>query len=41
MPVWGYELFAPDAQDDEAAHREATGNVDRLVNYLRTVQREG
>lgn len=38
MPVWGYEFFGDDA-DDEVAHRRATDKVDRLVAYLRTIQR--
>ena len=38
MPVWGYEFFGDDA-DDEVAHRRATDKVDRLVAYLRTLQR--
>lgn len=39
MPVWGYEFFGDDA-DDEAAHRRATEKVDRLVAYLRSIQRD-
>jgi hypothetical protein len=39
MPVWGYEFFGEDA-DDEAAHRQATDKVDRLVAYLRSIQRK-
>ena len=38
MPVWGYEFFGDDA-DDETAHRRATDKVDRLVAYLRSIQR--
>lgn len=38
MPVWGYEFFGDDA-DDEVAHRRATEKVDRLVTYLRSIQR--
>jgi len=37
MPVWGYEFFGDDA-DDEVAHRRATEKVDRLVAYLRSLQ---
>ena len=37
MPVWGYEFFGDDA-DDETAHRRATEKVDRLVAYLRSIQ---
>lgn len=38
MPVWGYEFFGDDP-DDEAAHRQATDKVERLVSYLRSIQR--
>jgi mono/diheme cytochrome c family protein len=38
MPVWGYEFFGDDA-DDEVAHRQATDKIDRLVAYLRSIQR--
>jgi len=37
MPVWGYEFFGPEA-DDEAAHGRATLKIDRLVSYLRSIQ---
>jgi len=37
MPVWGYEFFGDDA-DDEVAHRQATQKVERLVSYLRSIQ---
>lgn len=38
MPVWGIEFFGEDA-DDESAHAAATEKVDRLVGYLRSIQR--
>ncbi|HEU4624140.1 MAG TPA: cytochrome c [Steroidobacteraceae bacterium] len=38
MPVWGYEFFGTDA-DDEVAHRQAEEKIDRLVSYLRSIQR--
>jgi mono/diheme cytochrome c family protein len=38
MPVWGYEFFGQQA-DDERAHAESTEKVDALVNYLRKLQR--
>jgi mono/diheme cytochrome c family protein len=38
MPVWGYEFFGDDA-DDEVAHRKASEKIDRVVNYLRSIQR--
>ena len=37
MPIWGYEFFG-DETDDAQAHELATGRVNRLVAYLRTVQ---
>lgn len=39
MPVWGYEFFGDDA-DDEVAHRRATDKIDQLVAYLRSIQRD-
>lgn len=38
MPVWGYEFFG-DAPDDEQAHRQATAKIERVVSYLRSIQR--
>ena len=38
MPVWGYEFFGDDP-DDEVAHRQAFDLVKRLVEYLRSIQR--
>jgi mono/diheme cytochrome c family protein len=38
MPVWGYEFFGDDA-DDEVAHARATTKVDQVVAYLRSIQR--
>jgi mono/diheme cytochrome c family protein len=38
MPVWGYEFFGDDP-DDEVAHRQAEQKVDGLVSYLRSIQR--
>jgi hypothetical protein len=38
MPVWGYEFFG-DEPDDEAAHAEASVRIERLVSYLRSIQR--
>ena len=39
MPVWGYEFFGDDP-DDEVAHRQAEQKVDLLVSYLRSIQRK-
>jgi mono/diheme cytochrome c family protein len=38
MPVWGYEFFGDDA-DDELAHARAASKIDSLVAYLRSIQR--
>lgn len=38
MPVWGYEFFG-DAPDDEVAHRQAMVKIERVVDYLRSIQR--
>ena len=38
MPVWGYEFYG-DEMDDEAAHKEATKTIERLVKQLRSMQR--
>jgi mono/diheme cytochrome c family protein len=38
MPVWGYEFFGDDP-DDEVAHRQAEQKVDALVAYLHSIQR--
>ena len=38
MPVWGYEFFGADP-DDEAAHREATEKIESVVRFLQSIQR--
>ena len=38
MPVWGYEFFGNDP-DDEVAHQQASDLVKRLVEYLHSIQR--
>jgi len=38
MPVWGYEFFGADA-DDETAHGEATRKVESVVEFLHSIQR--
>jgi len=40
MPVWGYEFFGNDP-DDEVAHRQATEKIERLVRFLQSIQRAG
>lgn len=37
MPVWGYEFFGGDG-DDETAHKQADEMVSRLVEYLASIQ---
>ena len=39
MPVWGYEFFGDDP-DDEAAHRQAAEKIDRVISYLLSLQRD-
>lgn len=38
MPVWGYEFFGDDP-DDQIAHRQATDRIVRIMKYLRSIQR--
>jgi hypothetical protein len=38
MPVWGYEFFGDDP-DDEVAHRKATQKIEQVLSYLRSIQR--
>jgi mono/diheme cytochrome c family protein len=38
MPVWGYEFFGDDP-DDEVAHAQATQKIESVVSYLRSIQR--
>lgn len=37
MPVWGYEFFDP-RLEDQAAHALAAERVNRLVEYLASIQ---
>jgi hypothetical protein len=37
MPVWGYEFFGNDP-DDERAHREASTKIEDLTRFLRAIQ---
>lgn len=39
MPVWGYEFFGDDP-DDQIAHRQATDRIVRIMKYLRSIQRQ-
>jgi mono/diheme cytochrome c family protein len=39
MPVWGYEFFDTEAEDDEIAHGRATEKIGRVVAWLRSIQR--
>jgi mono/diheme cytochrome c family protein len=40
MPVWGYEFYGPDS-DDETAQREANERVERLTRFLGSIQQTG
>lgn len=37
MPVWGYEFWLEEGGDD-AAKREMTKAIDKLVDYIRSIQ---
>jgi mono/diheme cytochrome c family protein len=37
MPIWGYELFAGEG-DDEAAHQKVLDVEHRIVKYLESIQ---
>jgi len=37
MPVWAFEFY-PDHLSDRIARRHAEATIDRLVNYVRTLQ---
>lgn len=39
MPVWGYEFATATASDPDSGAAQAAVLVDRLVEYLRTLQR--
>jgi mono/diheme cytochrome c family protein len=39
MPVWGYEFATPTVGEPEAGAQEAARLIDRLVDYLRSIQR--
>ena len=40
MPVWGYEFYRSDL-DDETAQRQATERVERLTQFLGSIQHAG
>ena len=40
MPVWGYEFYASDA-DDETARRQADERVEQLTRFLGSIQQAG
>jgi hypothetical protein len=37
MPIWGYELFTGEG-DDQAAHQSVLDIEHRIVRYLQTIQ---
>ena len=39
MPVWGYEFTTATATDPESGTKEAAALIDRLVEYLRSIQK--
>ncbi len=40
MPVWGYEFYDPES-DDETAQRQAAERVERLTQFLASIQQTG
>jgi mono/diheme cytochrome c family protein len=38
MPVWGWQLYDTSAQDDVSERAHVDSMIDRLVEYLRSVQ---
>lgn len=39
MPVWGSEFYDPE-EDDETAQRQASERVDRLTQFLGSIQQQ-
>jgi len=39
MPVWGWQLYYSRADNDEAERARTQALIDRLVNYLASIQR--
>jgi hypothetical protein len=39
MPVWGYEFYGTQ-EDDEDAHKQATRTIERLVKHVQSLQRD-
>jgi len=40
MPVWGWQLYDSSNKDDSAERARTDSMIDRLVVYLRSIQRE-
>jgi mono/diheme cytochrome c family protein len=38
MPVWGYEFYDDRAPNERLANKQADETIQRLVDYLRTIQ---
>jgi len=38
MPVWGFEFYGSNAPNERLARRESDQTIQRLVEYLRTIQ---
>jgi mono/diheme cytochrome c family protein len=39
MPVWGWQLYDSSSTDDASERARTTAMIDRLVEYLRSIQR--
>lgn len=40
MPVWGWRLYSSTRSDDAAERARVDGLINRLVDYLRSIQKE-
>jgi mono/diheme cytochrome c family protein len=40
MPVWGWRLYMSTSNDDPAERARVDSMIDRLVNYLKSIQKE-
>jgi hypothetical protein len=39
MPVWGWQFYRSETMNDPAERARVDGMIDRLVDYLRTIQK--
>lgn len=38
MPVWGFEFYGSNAPNEQLARKQADETIQRLIDYLRTIQ---